>query len=66
MISNQDSFNLSPYIAIYDLVVPKDNMLRQINELVDFSFILEELKENIVSITVAMQCRRFVCSNIYY
>lgn len=44
MISNQDSFNLSPYIAIYDLVVPKENMLRQINELVDFSFILEELK----------------------
>jgi hypothetical protein len=46
MISNQDSFNLSPYIAIYDLVIPKDNMLRQINELVDFSFILEELKAN--------------------
>jgi hypothetical protein len=44
MISSQDSFTLSPYIAIYDLVVPKDNMLRQIKELVDFSFILEELK----------------------
>jgi hypothetical protein len=43
MISNQESLNLSPYIAIYDLVVPKDNMLRQINDLVDFSFILEEL-----------------------
>ena len=44
MISNQETFNLSPYMAIYDIVVPKDNMLRQINELVDFSFILEELK----------------------
>ncbi|GHI01674.1 IS1182 family transposase [Neobacillus kokaensis] len=44
MISNQESFTLSPYIAIYDLVVPKDNMLRQIKELVDFSFILDELK----------------------
>ncbi|WP_057911953.1 IS1182 family transposase [Peribacillus muralis] len=44
MISNQASFNLSPFMAIYDFVVPKDNMLRQINELVDFSFILEELK----------------------
>lgn len=31
-------------MAIYDIVVPKDNMLRQINEFVDFSFILEELK----------------------
>ncbi|SCX42119.1 Transposase domain [Lysinibacillus fusiformis] len=44
MISNQETLNLSPYMAIYDIVVPKDNMLRQINELVDFSFILDELK----------------------
>ncbi|MDP4155766.1 MAG: IS1182 family transposase [Bacillota bacterium] len=44
MISNQESLNLSPFMAIYDLVIPKDNMLRQINELVDFSFILDELK----------------------
>ena len=44
MISNQETLNLSPFMAIYDLVVPKDNMLRQIHELVDFSFILEELK----------------------
>ena len=44
MISDQESFTLSSYIAIYDLVVPQENMLRQIKELVDFSFILEELK----------------------
>jgi len=44
MISNQETFNLSPYMAIYDIVVPKDNMLRKINDLVDFTFILEELK----------------------
>jgi transposase len=44
MISNQETLNLSPYAAIYDIVVPKNNILRQINELVDFSFILEELK----------------------
>src|SRR3954469_9055159 len=31
-------------MAIYDIVVPKDNMLRQINELVDFSFVHEELQ----------------------
>ena len=31
-------------MELYNLVVPKDNMLRQINELVDFSFIYEELK----------------------
>ncbi|QIZ07201.1 IS1182 family transposase [Priestia megaterium] len=44
MISKQETLNLSPFMAIYDIVVPKNNMLRQINELVDFSFILEELK----------------------
>lgn len=36
---------LSPYIELYNLIIPKDNMLRQINELVDFSFVYEELKE---------------------
>jgi hypothetical protein len=44
MISNQQSLNLSPFMAIYDIVVPKDNMLRQINDLVDFSFVHVELQ----------------------
>ena len=44
MILNQESLNFSPYMALYDIVIPKDNMLRKINELVDFTFILEELK----------------------
>ena len=44
MISKQETLNLIPYTALYDLIIPKDNMLRQINDLVDFSFILEELK----------------------
>jgi hypothetical protein len=35
------TLHLSSYIAIYDVVVPKD-MLRQMNELIDFSFILEK------------------------
>ncbi|MDH6371719.1 hypothetical protein M2444_003518 [Paenibacillus sp. PastF-3] len=41
MISNQQSLNLSPFMPIYDIVVPKDNM-----DLVDFSFIHEELQNN--------------------
>lgn len=45
MISNQQSLTLSPFMAIYDIVVPKDNMLRQFNEVVDFSFVFEELKD---------------------
>ena len=46
MISKQETLNLSPYMALYDLIIPKNNILRQINELVDFSFIIEELKTN--------------------
>jgi len=30
-------------MAIYDLVIPKDNLLRKINELLDFSFVYNEL-----------------------
>ncbi len=45
MIKNQQSMIFSPYMAIYDLVVPKDNMLRKINDLVDFSFVYDELKD---------------------
>ena len=44
MISNQETLNLSPYMAIYDILVPKNNRLRLIGELVVFAFILEELK----------------------
>lgn len=45
MIQKQQTMTLSPYMELYNLVIPKDNMLRQINELVDFSFVYEELKE---------------------
>jgi IS5 family transposase len=46
MIQLQQTLVASPYLELYNLVVPTDNMLRQINELVDFSFVYEELKEN--------------------
>jgi transposase len=45
MIQQQQSMTLSPYLELYNLIIPKDNMLCQINELVDFSFVYEELKE---------------------
>ena len=35
---------LSEYSNLYDVVVPKDNLLRKLNDLVDFSFIYEELE----------------------
>ena len=46
MIQNQQSMIFSPYMGIYDLVVPKDNLLRRFNDLVDFSFVYDELKDN--------------------
>ena len=36
---------LSSYSELYDMVVPKDNLLRKINELIDFSFVVKELKD---------------------
>jgi hypothetical protein len=43
MLNRQSKINLSPFMKIYDIVVPKDNMLRKINDLIDFSFIYDEL-----------------------
>ncbi len=54
-------------MAIYDIVVPKDNMLRQFNEMVDFPFVLEELKDKYLNIRTAVtRYHPFVCLNIYY
>ena len=41
----QESLLLSPYIALYDIIIPKDHELRQLTELVDFSFVDDLLKE---------------------
>jgi transposase len=44
MLKRQTRMLLSPYLSIYDKIIPKDNVLRQMKELVDFSFIHEELQ----------------------
>lgn len=44
MLNNQPELNFSPYADLYDKLIPKNHLFRQINELVDFSFITEELK----------------------
>ena len=36
---------LSPYIALYDIIISKDHELRQLNELVDFSFVDDMLRD---------------------
>ena len=43
MLAQQQKIQFSAFSGLYDLIVPKDNLLRKINELIDFTFILEEL-----------------------
>ena len=43
MLVQQQQIQLSEYTSLYDLVIPRENLLRKINELIDFSFIYEEL-----------------------
>ena len=43
MLSQQKSLKLSAYADLYDIVVPQNHMLRQINDLIDFSFVYNEL-----------------------
>lgn len=46
MIKGQQELLISKYIELYDILVSKDNFLRQINDLVDFSFVYDELLSN--------------------
>ena len=46
MIRKQQSLQLSAYADLYDLIVPKDHTLRKLNDLIDFSFIYDELVQN--------------------
>jgi transposase len=49
MLAQQQKIQLSAYSGLYDLIVPKDNLLRKINELIDFAFIYEELVDKYCS-----------------
>jgi len=43
MLEQQQKLIFSSYSELYDLIIPKDNVLRRIQELIDFSFIYDEL-----------------------
>jgi len=43
MLVQQQQIQFSAFSGLYDLIVPHDNLLRKINELIDFTFIYEEL-----------------------
>lgn len=43
MLVQQQTIQFSDYSSLYDLIVPQSNLLRKINDLIDFSFIYDEL-----------------------
>ena len=43
--NSQMKLSLSPYQGLYDIVVPKDNLLRKIKENIDFSFVNPMLRK---------------------
>lgn len=43
MLLKQQTIQFSAHPTLYDLIVPKENILRKINDLIDFSFIYDEL-----------------------
>lgn len=49
MLLQQQKIHLSTFSELYNLIVPKENLLRKINELIDFSFIYKELVDKYCS-----------------
>lgn len=43
--NGQMSLNFSRFSDLYNILIPEDNILRQMNEQIDFSFVYEELKD---------------------
>ena len=46
MISKQKELPLSPHLELYDKLIPEDHLLRKINDLIDFTFVTDELLKN--------------------
>lgn len=46
ILNFQNELDVSPYSGLYDILVKEDHFLRKLNNLVDFSFIINEVKDN--------------------
>lgn len=46
MIKSQKEMIISKYSELYDILISKENILRQIKELVDFTFVFDEISQN--------------------
>lgn len=57
--SEQLELNFSKYFELYNIVIKPDNFWRQLNDMVDFSFVYEELK-NKYSSTMGRTCEDII------
>ena len=45
MLKSQQELNFSQYTDLYEKLIPLNHLFRKINELIDFSFIRDDLKD---------------------
>mgnify|MGYP002551708709 FL=1 len=57
--NNQLELNFSKYSALYDIVIKPNNFWRQLSDMIDFSFVYEELKDKYSS-TMGRTCEDIV------
>ena len=57
--NNQLELNFSKYTELYDIIIKPDNFWRQLSDMVDFSFVYEELKDKYSS-TMGRTCEDVV------
>ena len=57
--TNQLELNFSKYVGLYDVLIDKDNMWKKLNNMVDFSFIYDELKDKYSS-TMGRTCEDII------
>lgn len=62
----QESMSLSPYSELFDILIEKDNFWRVLNEMVDFGFIYDEVKEKYSDSMGSLQKIQSSCLNIFY
>ena len=44
-LEEQQTLNFSNHTELYDILIDKDNFWKQLNEMVDFSFVIDLLKD---------------------
>ena len=65
MLKGQQELQLSPYSELYNILVPSDHQLRLINELIDFTFVYQELKDKYSPSMGVLPRILSVCSGIF-